>query len=164
MVNGKNWDEPEFLPLFQAAESMGAVLFFHPQPQDNLAVDHAPKYMMPNSVGVIVEDTLITATMIFWGHTGEIPGSEGMHRSRRGPGLLWYGPTGPGLAGALRGENQHQPASQHLPAANLLGLHHHERGCPPLSHRFRRHRPRRAGQRLALCPIGILRQRDGFRA
>ncbi len=54
VVNGKNWDEPEFLPLFQAAESMGAVLFFHPQPQDNLAVDPAPKYTIPNSVGVLL--------------------------------------------------------------------------------------------------------------
>ena len=34
-VNDKQWDEPEFLPLFKAAEAMGAVLFFHPQPQHN---------------------------------------------------------------------------------------------------------------------------------
>ena len=34
--NGQTWDEPQFLPLFKAAEAMGAVLFFHPQPQDNL--------------------------------------------------------------------------------------------------------------------------------
>ncbi len=54
VVNGKNWDEPEFLPLFQAAESMGAVLFFHPQPQDNLAVDRAPKYTIPNSVASLL--------------------------------------------------------------------------------------------------------------
>src|SRR2546425_998072 len=33
IVNGENWDEPKFLPLFKAAEAMGAVLFFHPQPQ-----------------------------------------------------------------------------------------------------------------------------------
>src|SRR5882724_8386634 len=33
VVNDITWDEPRFLPLFTAAESMGAVLFFHPQPQ-----------------------------------------------------------------------------------------------------------------------------------
>ena len=33
-VNGLQWDEPRFLPLFKAAEQMGAVLFFHPQPHD----------------------------------------------------------------------------------------------------------------------------------
>ncbi len=73
VVNGKNWDEPEFLPLFQAAESMGAVLFYHPQPQDNLAVDRTPKYTIPNSVGVIVEDTLIIATLIFGGILEKFP-------------------------------------------------------------------------------------------
>ena len=73
VVNGKNWDEPEFLPLFQAAESMGAVLFYHPQPQDNLAVERAPKYTIPNAVGVIVEDTLITATLIFGGILEKFP-------------------------------------------------------------------------------------------
>ena len=73
VVNGKNWDEPEFLPLFQAAKSMGAVLFYHPQPQDNLAVERAPKYTIPNAVGVIVEDTLITATLIFGGILEKFP-------------------------------------------------------------------------------------------
>ena len=34
-VNGEQWDEPKFLPFFKAAEQMGAVLFFHPQPQNN---------------------------------------------------------------------------------------------------------------------------------
>ena len=73
VVNGKNWDEPEFLPLFQAAESMGAVLFYHPQPQDNLVVDRTSKYTIPNSVGVIVEDTLITAILIFGGILEKFP-------------------------------------------------------------------------------------------
>ncbi len=73
VVNGKNWDEPEFLPLFQAAESMGAVLFYHPQPQDNLVVERTPKYTIPNSIGVIVEDTLITATLIFGGILEKFP-------------------------------------------------------------------------------------------
>ena len=73
VVNGKNWDEPEFLPLFQAAESMGAVLFYHPQPQDNLAVDRAPKHGISNRIGVVVEDTLITATLIFGGILEKFP-------------------------------------------------------------------------------------------
>jgi len=67
VVNGHNWDEPQFLPLFKAAEAMGAVLFFHPQPQNNLVVPRIDRYGLPNSIGVIVEDTLITATLIFGG-------------------------------------------------------------------------------------------------
>ena len=38
VVNGENWDAPKYLPLFKAAESMGAVLFFHPLPQPSTSV------------------------------------------------------------------------------------------------------------------------------
>lgn len=67
VVNGHNWDEPRFLPLFKAAEAMGAVLFFHPQPQDNLVLSLTAKYGLANSIGVPVEDALIVATLIFGG-------------------------------------------------------------------------------------------------
>ncbi len=67
MVNGCNWDEPEFLPLFQAAEAMGAVLFFHPQPQDNLVLSRIDRFALANSIGVPVEDALVVATLIFGG-------------------------------------------------------------------------------------------------
>jgi aminocarboxymuconate-semialdehyde decarboxylase len=67
VVNGANWDEPRFLPLFKAAERMGAVLFFHPQPQHNLLFTGTDRYSVANSVGVIVEDALIVATLIFGG-------------------------------------------------------------------------------------------------
>jgi aminocarboxymuconate-semialdehyde decarboxylase len=67
VVNGHTWDEPQFLPLFKAAEAMGAVLFFHPQPQDNLGLQRTDRYGIANSIGVIVEDALIVATLIFGG-------------------------------------------------------------------------------------------------
>ena len=67
VVNGASWDEPQFLPLFKAAERMGAVLFFHPQPQHNLLFQGADRYSVANSVGVIVEDALLVATLIFGG-------------------------------------------------------------------------------------------------
>ncbi|HXJ78060.1 MAG TPA: amidohydrolase family protein, partial [Candidatus Methylomirabilis sp.] len=66
-VNGDNWDEPRFMPLFKAAEAMGAVLFFHPQPQHNFMLDRTTRYGLANSLGVIVEDTLIVAILIFGG-------------------------------------------------------------------------------------------------
>jgi aminocarboxymuconate-semialdehyde decarboxylase len=66
-VNGENWDEPRFLPLFKAAEAMGAVLFFHPQPQHNFLLHRGAQYGLANSLGVIVEDTLIVAILIFGG-------------------------------------------------------------------------------------------------
>ena len=67
VVNDTNWDEPEFLPLFKAAESMGAVLFFHPQPQHNFMLQRTERYGLANSLGVIVEDALIAAILIFGG-------------------------------------------------------------------------------------------------
>jgi aminocarboxymuconate-semialdehyde decarboxylase len=73
VVNGKNWDEPEFLPLFKAAEELGAVLFYHPQPNNNLVSEHFPKYAMGNSFGVPVEDTLVVAALIFGGVLDKCP-------------------------------------------------------------------------------------------
>jgi aminocarboxymuconate-semialdehyde decarboxylase len=67
VVNARNWDEPDFLPLFKAAEAMGAVLFFHPQPHANLLLSRTDRYGLTNSIGVPIEDTLVVATLIFGG-------------------------------------------------------------------------------------------------
>ena len=66
-VNSAGWDEPEFRSFFKAAEAMGAVLFFHPQPQHNLLFKATDRYALANRIGVIVEDALIVATLIFGG-------------------------------------------------------------------------------------------------
>jgi aminocarboxymuconate-semialdehyde decarboxylase len=76
VVNDENWDDPKFLPLFKAAEAMGAVLFFHPQPQHNFLVPRTTRYGLPNSLGVIIEDTLIVAILIFGGILEACPGLE----------------------------------------------------------------------------------------
>jgi len=67
IVNGENWDDPKFLTLFKAAEAMGAVLFFHPQPQNNFMMERASRHGLPNSLGVIVEDAILVASLIFGG-------------------------------------------------------------------------------------------------
>jgi aminocarboxymuconate-semialdehyde decarboxylase len=66
-VEGAQWDEPRFRPLFQAAEAMGALLFFHPQPHDNLLRPRIDRYGLANSLGVIVEDALVVAVLIHGG-------------------------------------------------------------------------------------------------
>jgi aminocarboxymuconate-semialdehyde decarboxylase len=63
-VNGEQWDEPKFLPLFKAAEQMGAVLFYHPQPQHNFLMDRTKKYGLFNSLGVIMDDAIVVAILI----------------------------------------------------------------------------------------------------
>ena len=55
-VNGEQWDEKKFLPFFKAAEQMGAVLFFHPQPQNNFLRERNPRHGLFNSLGVILDD------------------------------------------------------------------------------------------------------------
>jgi aminocarboxymuconate-semialdehyde decarboxylase len=67
VVNGENWDEPRFRPLFKAAEAMGAVLFFHPQPQHNFMMQRAGRHNLPNTLGVIVEDAIVVAVLILGG-------------------------------------------------------------------------------------------------
>ena len=73
VVNGDSWDEPRFLPLFKAAEEMGALLFFHPQPTDNLVTTRTNRYFLANSIGVPAEDTLMVATLIFGGILQKFP-------------------------------------------------------------------------------------------
>jgi len=66
-VNGEQWDEPKFLPFFKAAEAMGAVLFFHPQPQNNFLKERNPRHGLFNSLGVVLDDAIVTATLICGG-------------------------------------------------------------------------------------------------
>src|SRR3989442_5089431 len=67
VVNGENWDEPRFLPLFKAAEAMGAVLFFHPQPQPNFMMQRTTRYGPFNSPPVIFEDAACVALLTLGG-------------------------------------------------------------------------------------------------
>ena len=66
-VNGEQWDEPKFLPFFKAAEVMGAVLFFHPQPQHNFLMERTPRDGLFNSLGVILDDAIVVAILISGG-------------------------------------------------------------------------------------------------
>ena len=66
-VNGAQWDEPKFLPFFKAAEQMGAVLFFHPQPHNNFMMERNPRHGLFNSLGVILDDAIVAATLICGG-------------------------------------------------------------------------------------------------
>jgi aminocarboxymuconate-semialdehyde decarboxylase len=67
IVNGENWDAPRFRPFFKAAEAMGAVLFYHPQPQHNFLTPRTARYGLFNSLGVILEDAIVVAILILGG-------------------------------------------------------------------------------------------------
>jgi aminocarboxymuconate-semialdehyde decarboxylase len=107
VVNGHTWDEPQFLPLFKAAEALRAVLFFHPQPQDNLALQFTDRYGIANSIGVIVEDALITATLIFGGILDACPGLKACIAHGGGPACF-------GMGRLDRGWQVRSEARQHI--------------------------------------------------
>ncbi|MFQ6028137.1 MAG: amidohydrolase family protein [Dehalococcoidia bacterium] len=65
-VNGRTFDEPEFLPLWKAAEQMGAVLFIH-QSAPNVVAERLDKYHLPNSIGNLVERAVTFAAFVFGG-------------------------------------------------------------------------------------------------
>jgi aminocarboxymuconate-semialdehyde decarboxylase len=89
--DGLNWDEPRFRPLFKAAEAMGAVLFFHPQPQQNLVMDFTTRYNLANSIGVIAEDALVVATLIFGGILDDCPDLKACIAHGGGPACFGMG-------------------------------------------------------------------------
>jgi aminocarboxymuconate-semialdehyde decarboxylase len=66
-VNDEQWDEAKFRPFFKAAEQMGAVLFFHPQPHNNFLVQRIPRHGLSNSLGVVLDDAIVTAVLICGG-------------------------------------------------------------------------------------------------
>jgi len=43
------------------------VLFFHPQPQNNFLFDRIPRHGLSNSLGVILDDAIVTAVLITGG-------------------------------------------------------------------------------------------------
>lgn len=69
---GRTYDEPEFLPFFQAAESAGAIVFFHQG--GGTCVDHRTKrYKLGNAVGNLTERALVFAALVFGGVMDRCP-------------------------------------------------------------------------------------------
>jgi aminocarboxymuconate-semialdehyde decarboxylase len=71
-VNGRTYDEPEFLPFFKAVEAAGAVIFFH-QGGDTCVKSRISRYSLPNGVGNLTERTLSFAALVFGGVMDKCP-------------------------------------------------------------------------------------------
>ncbi|MGH2870660.1 MAG: amidohydrolase family protein [Candidatus Dormibacteraceae bacterium] len=65
-VNGRTYDEAEFRPFWQAAEDLGAVVFFH-QGVDNVTARRLNRYGMGNSVGNLAERILTFGALVYGG-------------------------------------------------------------------------------------------------
>lgn len=70
-VNGRNYDDPDLLPFFEAAQSMGAFLFFHPHAP--AASDRTRAYYLGNTIGNPLETTLTISSLIFGGILDKLP-------------------------------------------------------------------------------------------
>ena len=111
IVNKDNWDEPRFLPLFKAAEAMGAVLFFHPQPQHNFMMDRTTKYGLFNSLGVIVEDAIVVTILISAGVLDACPDLKVCVAHGGGPACYAMGRLDRGWHGRPEAQKIKQPPS-----------------------------------------------------
>jgi aminocarboxymuconate-semialdehyde decarboxylase len=71
-VNGRTYDEPEFLPFFQAAEQMGAFILIH-QAYPTVVHGRINRYHLPNSIGNLADRTITFASMVFGGVMDRCP-------------------------------------------------------------------------------------------
>ena len=65
-VNGLTYDDPSFLPLWKAAEAMGAVIFIH-QSGDTTVTPRNDRYHIPNTIGNLVDRTVTFASFVYGG-------------------------------------------------------------------------------------------------
>lgn len=70
-VNDWNLDEPALLPVFEAAQELGAALFVHPW--DMVGRERMPKYWLPWLVGMPAETCLAICSVIFGGVLERLP-------------------------------------------------------------------------------------------
>lgn len=70
---GSTYDEPKFLPFFEAAEQLGAIVFFH-QGGGTLVSNRIERYALGNSVGNLTERTLVFGALVFGGVIDHCPG------------------------------------------------------------------------------------------
>jgi aminocarboxymuconate-semialdehyde decarboxylase len=65
-VNGRTFDEAEFLPFWKAAEQMGALIFIH-QARPTLVTQRIQRYHLPNTIGNLVDRAVTFASFVFGG-------------------------------------------------------------------------------------------------
>lgn len=71
-INDKNLSEPEFFPIFEAAEALGMAILVHPW--NMMGREHMEKYWLPWLVGMPAETARAAASMIFGGVLERLPG------------------------------------------------------------------------------------------
>jgi aminocarboxymuconate-semialdehyde decarboxylase len=65
-INGRTFDEAEFLPFWKAAEQMRALIFIH-QARPTLVTQRIQRYHLPNTIGNLVDRAVTFASFVFGG-------------------------------------------------------------------------------------------------
>jgi aminocarboxymuconate-semialdehyde decarboxylase len=71
-VNGRTYDEPDFLPFWQAAEQLGAVMLVH-QGGPTLVSQRTGRYHLPNTIGNLADRAVTFASLVFGGVMDRCP-------------------------------------------------------------------------------------------
>jgi aminocarboxymuconate-semialdehyde decarboxylase len=88
-VNGTDWDDASLFPLLEAAEAMGAVLYFHPA---RGRADHfLTRYHFSNLIGNPLETAVALGCLIFGGVFDRLPGLKTCFAHGGGYGVLGVG-------------------------------------------------------------------------
>ena len=88
-VNGQDWDSAELLPVLQAAEQLGAVIYFHPA--RGRADSWLKKYHLNNVIGNPLETAMALACLIFGGVFDRLPTLKTCFAHSGGYGVLGIG-------------------------------------------------------------------------
>ena len=72
-VNGKTFDEPEFMPLWKSAEASGAVMLIH-QGGNTIVSPRSDRYHLPNTIGNLADRAVTFASFVFGGVMDACPG------------------------------------------------------------------------------------------
>jgi aminocarboxymuconate-semialdehyde decarboxylase len=65
-VNGRTYDDPVFMPLWKAAEQMGALMFIH-QGGATVVKERSNRYHLPNTIGNLADRAVTFASFVFGG-------------------------------------------------------------------------------------------------
>ena len=65
-VNGRTFDEPEFLPFWKAAEQLGAFILIH-QDGPTIVSLRSGKYHLPNTIGNLADRVVTFASFVYGG-------------------------------------------------------------------------------------------------
>jgi len=104
-INRKNLDEPEFEPVWAAANELKALIMVHPT--QVAAMDRLGKYYLNNLIGNPLDSTIAIASLVFGGVI------------ERYPNIRWYFVHGGGMAPWQAGRFSHGWQVRPEPKVNL---------------------------------------------